>query len=152
MKRLAPAILLLFLGIVLSPSAFAQTEVKVRLSVTADEELTRELVQCLEPRLTASPGVQIETDAEVELRLIALQHKMSNGDTFGYVFYQAGLVSSKDSEGVFVLWETLRSLPPDFPAACDRLASAYQTEVIVPVREGIERFRQDLEGRAPSPP
>ncbi len=34
--------------------------------------------------------------------------------------------------------------------ACDRLAADYRTEVIVPVREGIERFREQLDTKAPS--
>ncbi len=140
----------LFLGIVLTTTAGAQTDVQVRLNVTADADLTQELVQCLEERLAAFPGVRIKSDADVQLRLIALQQKTADGAPFGYLFYQAGLVRSENPTAFSVLWETLRSLPPDLPAACDRLAADYRTEVIVPVREGIERFREQLDTKAPS--
>lgn len=150
MDQSSVGIVILTLGVVFATHAFAETDVPVRLNVTADAELTRELVECLEERLGAFPGVQIKADAEVQLRLIALEQKATDGSTFGYLFYQAGLVPSQDPAAFSVLWETLRSLPPDLAAACDRLASDYQAEVVAPVRDGLERFREQLSIKAPS--
>ncbi|MEM7586552.1 MAG: hypothetical protein AAF560_24395 [Acidobacteriota bacterium] len=142
--------IVLFLAIVCSMELYAQTEVQVRLRVTADTELNQAIVQCLEERLTAASGVRVEADAEVQLRLIALEQKSTDDTTFGYLFYQAGLIPSQDPTAPHVLWETLRSLPPDLPAACDRLASDFQTRVIAPVRQSLERFRDQLQEKAPS--
>ncbi|MEM7353603.1 MAG: hypothetical protein AAF657_22590 [Acidobacteriota bacterium] len=150
MKQTNPGMLLLFLSLFLAPNIAAQTDVQFRLRVTADAELTRELVHCLEERLAALPGVRITDDAEMRLRLIALEQKSTDGGTFGYLFYQAGLMPSHDPNAFYVLWETLRSLPPDLPAACDRLAEGFHQQVITPTQQGVGGFRQQLHDKAPT--
>ena len=150
MTQRITGILIALVGVVLTTSASVETGLQVRLNVTAESELSEELVRCLEERLGASPEVELEADAHVQLRLIALEQKSTDGAVFGYLVYQAGLVTAQDPAAFHVLWETLRSLPPDLPAACDRLASSYRTEVIAPLRDGIESFRKQLRARAPS--
>ena len=124
-----------------STGVAARTDVAVALNVTAESPLRDQLVECLTSRITQLKNVRLDSKAGTQLRLIALEQKASDGETYGYLFYQAGLASSHDPSAHAVLWETLRSLPPDLPSACDQLASAYETEVIERVRQIIERLK-----------
>jgi len=146
-KRILVLLMTCLLG---GPVSAEPPTLEVELSLSAEEDFGQALTACLTERIERFPGVEIRPKADVQLRLIALEQRSTEGDPFGYLFYQAGLVASEDPKARSVLWETLKSVAPDLPAACDRLASDYESNVIDPVREGKGMLLENIRSRLKS--
>lgn len=126
-------------------------KIPVRLDITAEQPLHKEIQACLGQELAMQATV-VDQGTALTLAVIASEQRLEDGTMLGYLIYAGGYQPAQqaaspakrgeESDAVIIQWQVLRMVPPDFAAACGRIAEEFVASVVEPTRREQERLRR----------